>query len=398
MSKRRILIALLGIIILSQFPFAYRRYRLSRLQNTIQQLSSQRISLPTSDYVDYQGAIHVHTALGGHSTGNFADLIAGAGANQLDFVVMTEHPQADFDTSALTLNGLHGGVLFLNGNEVVTANSDRLLLLPGTADAATMNQRSTQEIVQQQKATGGLAFAAYPAESQNWKTTLVDGVEVYDLFTNARRIRPLVMFFDGLWSYSTYPDLLFANFFQRPDANLQQWDLTIAGNRRRLVGIAGNDAHANVGISFNDLSGKKVAGLKLDPYERSFHVVRTHVLIKKDEALSRESLLRALATGHCYISFDLFGNARGFSFSIENANQIMGDESPAANQTLLVSAPLVSSFVLLKDGVAISQQTGTAARFSTAGAGSYRIEAYLDALPSPAKGKPWIISNPIYLR
>src|SRR5215471_12468079 len=140
MSKRRILIALLGIIILSQFPFAYRRYRLSRLQNTIQQLSSQRISLPTSDYVDYQGAIHVHTALGGHSTGNFADLIAGAGANQLDFVVMTEHPQADFDTSALTLNGLHGGVLFLNGNEVVTANSDRLLLLPGTADAATMYQ------------------------------------------------------------------------------------------------------------------------------------------------------------------------------------------------------------------------------------------------------------------
>ena len=136
--KRKILIVIVGLIIVSQLPFAYRHYRLRRLSNTIQQLATQRLS-PSNDseFADYQGVIHVHSSLGGHSTGNFAELIAAAKANQLDFVIMTEHPQQDFDTAAMTLNGMHAGVLFLNGNEVATSNGDRLLLIPGSSEAAS---------------------------------------------------------------------------------------------------------------------------------------------------------------------------------------------------------------------------------------------------------------------
>src|SRR3977135_54828 len=123
--KRKLLIVVLGIVVVSQLPFAYRRYRLKRLHNTIQQLASQRVpATGESEFVDYQGVIHVHSSLGGHSTGNFAELIAAARANQLDFVIMTEHPQPDFDTSAMTLSGTHAGVLFVNGNEVATSNGD----------------------------------------------------------------------------------------------------------------------------------------------------------------------------------------------------------------------------------------------------------------------------------
>jgi len=35
---------------------------------------------------------------------------------------------------------------------------------------------------------------------------------------------PVITFFDGLWSYRGYPDLMFANFFARPAENLKQWD------------------------------------------------------------------------------------------------------------------------------------------------------------------------------
>ena len=315
--KRRIFIGLLGLIIVSQLPFAYRRYRLRRLRNTIQQLASQRVPPPgESEFVDYQGVIHVHSALGGHSTGNFAELIAAAKANQLDFVIMTEHPQPDFDTAALTLNGMHAGVLFVNGNEVETSNGDRLLLIPGPADSASASTKTTQEIIDKQKAGGGLSLAAYPADSQNWQTTPVHGVEVYNLFTNARGINPAVMFFDGLWSYGSYPELMFANFFARPTENLKRWDDAISASGRKLTAIAGNDAHSNVGVSVNDAAGKQWLGVKLDPYERSFRVVRTHVLIKKNQALSRESLLEAIALGHCYVSFDIFGEAKGFSFTV----------------------------------------------------------------------------------
>src|SRR5438128_501939 len=170
--KRKVLIVILGLVVLSQIPFAYRRYRLRGLGNAIQQLAAQRTSAaPENQYVDYKGVIHVHSFLGGRSTGTFAELIAAAKANQLDFVIMTEHPQGEFDTSAMTLSGTHAGVLFLNGNEVATASGDRLLLIPGTSNAAAINIQSTQQIVEQQKLNGGLALAAYPSESESWKSS-----------------------------------------------------------------------------------------------------------------------------------------------------------------------------------------------------------------------------------
>jgi hypothetical protein len=400
--KRRILIAILALIIVSQIPFAYRRYRLKRLRNTIQQLASQRVA-PSgeSQFVDYQGVIHVHSSLGGHSTGNFAELIAAAKANQLDFVIMTEHPQQDFDTAVMTLNGMHGGVLFMNGNEVATSNGDRLLLIPGSPDAASAGTRTTQEVIDKQRSGGGLSFAAYPADSQSWQTTSVDGVEVYNLFTNTRGINPVVMFLDGLWSYGSYPELMFANFFARPTENLKRWDNAISASNRKLVATSGNDAHSNVGLSLNDASGKQWLGVKLDPYERSFRTVRTHVLIGKDKALSRESLLEAMALGHCYVSFDIFSDAKGFSFTANGVEpqKILGDEIDLAKGlSLKTSAPLNARFMLLKDGSVIDQKPGTAAEFSITGAGVYRVEAYLDSLPTPVKGQPWIISNPIYVR
>src|SRR6185295_1915760 len=178
---------------------------------------------------------------------------------------------------------------------------DRLLLIPGTADAAQTGSQSTQEVIDKQKANGGLAIAAYPAESQTWPSTSVDGVEVYNLFTNTRQINKLTTFFDGLWSYRSYPDLMFANFFSRPGENLKRWDVTIGAGRRKLIAIGGNDAHSNVGFGLGDATGKQLIGVKLDPYERSFRTVRTHVLIKKDKGLTRESLLEALSQGHCYV-------------------------------------------------------------------------------------------------
>jgi hypothetical protein len=397
-GKRKFLLFLIVVILLSQSPFAYRRYRLKRLRNAIQQLASQRVANEiATDYVDYRGVIHVHSSLGGHSTGTFAEVIAGAKANNLDFVIMTEHPQADFDTAAMTLNGVHAGVLFVNGNEVSTADGDRLLLIPGPANAN--ERRTTKEFVEQQKINHGLAFAAYPSESQTWQSNPIDGVEVYNLFTNTKQINRVVTFFDGLWSYRTYPDLMFANFFSRPTENLKRWDDAISSLNRKLVAIAGNDAHSNVGFGLSDSTGKQIVGLKVDPYERSFRTVRNHVLINKDTPLTRESLLEAISLGHCYISFDIFGDSTGFDFRVLQSGKIMGDEIPLANQLQLTAkSPAAARFVLFRNGSPNSQASGTAVQFPITAPGAYRIEVYLDSLPAPALGKPWIISNPVYVR
>lgn len=88
---KKVVLALLCLFALSQIPFVYRRFRLRRLSLTINELNAQRVAVDQTDgnYRDYKGVIHVHSHLGGHSTGTFTELIEAANANGLDFVVMT---------------------------------------------------------------------------------------------------------------------------------------------------------------------------------------------------------------------------------------------------------------------------------------------------------------------
>lgn len=398
---KKLLLLLFLLILLSQIPFAYRRYKLGRLNAAIQQTNSQRVAIQ-DEFAEYKGVMHVHSFLGGHSTGTFGEIIAAANSNQLDFVVMTEHPSKNFSTAEMTLKGVHAGVLFINGSEVSTAQADRLLVIPGNESAADTDRRSTPEVVAQAKARNATVFVAYPEEFKSWDSTDYDGVEVYNVYTNAQGINPIVMFFDGLWSYRSYPDLLFATFYERPAEGLRRWDSAITIRKQRLVAVAGNDAHANVGLALKGTSGNTLLGLKLDPYERSFRLVRVHALIPKGGVFNAETLREALAAGHCFIGFDLFSDSSGFRFTGSNANEIriQGDEITLEKEIRLnVTAPLSSRIVLLRDGDAIQSETGvTRKEFTVTERGSYRVELYLPQLPWSVSAQPWILSNPIYVK
>lgn len=400
---KKFLLGLLLVVLLSQLPFAYRRYKLGRLHSAIQLLNSQRTpDISDSAFREFRGVAHVHSFLGGHSNGNFEDIIAAAKSNQLDFVVMTEHTSNDFNTAAMTLKGSHAGILFINGNEVSLTDSDRLLLLPGDETGVVTTGSTTQNIVSNARSHGSLGVVAYPQDFKAWEAGGYDGVEVYNVYTNARQVRPLIMFFDSLWAFRSYPDLLFANFYSRPTENLKKWDDALATTGRRLVSVAGNDAHANIGISLIDSSGKTLLGLQLDPYERSFHLVRVHILILRDLPLNSETLLEALTSGHCFIGFDVFGDSTGFRFSASNGaeDKIQGDEiGLQTGVRLTANSPVTSRIVLLKDGRPIQDERGIRQKeFSVSEKGSYRVEVYLPQLGTPVGDQPWIISNPIYVR
>lgn len=377
-SKKFILFAIFLVLLLSQIPFAYRRYKLTRLNSAIQQLNSQRtIPARQNGFVDYKGVVHVHSFLGGHSAGTFSEIISAAQANELRFVMMTEHTEKDFDTAAVTLSGMHGGVLFINGNEVNAPNGDRLLVLPSE-----------------------VSIAAYPQEFKSLDTPGLKGVEVYNVFTNAKQINPIMAFFDVLWSQRSYPELMFALYLQRPDENLKRWDQAL--EQSRLTATAGNDAHANVGISLKDSSGKSLLGIQLDPYKTSFRLVRLHVLIEQNNSLDATSLLEAVKAGHCFIGFDFLGDSSGFSFEAENGGErkIQGDEISLKNETRLrVQTPVSSRIVLFKNGVVFVDESGISAKeVALTERGVYRVEVYLPQLGNLVATKPWIISNPIYVR
>jgi hypothetical protein len=372
-SKKFILLVILFLLLLSQIPFAYRRFKLRRLSNAIQQLNSQRVPAQPNGFNEYKGVVHVHSFLGGHSSGTFSEIISAAQSNQLQFVIMTEHTERDFDTAAMTLKGTHGGVLFINGNEVSGENGDRLLVLPDET-----------------------SIVAYPEDFKNWDAARVNGVEVYNVFTNAKQANPVVAFFDVLWSQRSYPDLIFALYFQRPDAGLKKWDQALT--RARLTATAGNDAHANIGVSLRDSAGKTLLGIQLDPYEVSFRLVRLHVLIEQNKQLDATTLMEAIRAGHCFIGFDFLGDSNGFSFEAVDAGErkIQGDEISLKTDTRLrVQSPLPARIVILKDGVIWTDESRIESKeVAITERGVYRAEVYLPQLGN----RLWILSNPIYVR
>jgi len=400
---KKVALIALGLFLLFQIPFIYRRVRLGRLYSAIQRVNAERVvDQAATPYADYKGVVHVHSSLGGHSTGNFVEIIGAANLNGLAFVVMTEHPSDVMDTSEMTLKGLHGGVLFINGNEVSTGGQERILIVPGSAEAATANRTGTAELLARQRSLAGLSFIAYPDEFKNWNLNDFDGMEVYNLYTNTKRINYFVTFFDWLWSYWSYPDLMFARFYERPNDELKKWDEVTRNKNRRVTAIAGNDAHANVGFQLGDLTGRRLVGVRLDPYERTFSVVRNHVLIERETPLTQEALMAALGAGHCYIAFDIFGDSTGFTFSAENSQgrKIMGDEIELLDGVRLqVNTPVDTRVLLIKDGRIIRDEDGSSRKEYLVGErGVYRVEVYLTQLGALVKDKPWIISNPIYVR
>jgi hypothetical protein len=415
---KKVSIGLLILLVLTQIPFACRRYKLRRLNATIQQLNAQR-TLPAGEsvfenpYDDFAGVIHVHSFLGGHSPGGFQEIIDSARATRLSFVVMTEHPAKDFNTSEKTLSGNYGGVLFINGNEVSTRDGDRLLIIPGdevTGESKDPAERlTTVSLLQHAEARGKLAVVAYPEDFKTWSSQSFGAIEIYNVYTDARAINPVVAFFDSIWSYRTYRSLLFASFYQRPTRSLSKFDQV--AKSRKVVALAGNDAHSNVGITLSDSSGKTLLGLKLDPYETSFRLVRMHVLLpaliprdgmRIQQPLETSSLLSGLAMGHCFIGFDFLGDSSGFNFVADNGleQRIQGDEISLQNSVrLLVSSPLPARIVLFKDGAIIQEREGAKKQeFIVTEKGVYRVELYLSQLPHRAAAQPWVISNPIYVR
>jgi hypothetical protein len=223
-----------------------------------------------------------------------------------------------------------------------------------------------------------------------------------------------------------YPDELLAAQVRRADAYLEKWDAGTADGRR-LTGVAANDCHHNqifvmkminesqvrIGTSVDKDEAMRVinavlrpgileltrghqpgdvlARVDFDPYYRSFRNVSTHVLAAE---LTESALRSALKAGRAYVSHDWLGDPTGFSFSSGEA--FMGDEVKFAPGLVLEArAPLPCRLRLLSGGVEVAAKEARELRFEVTAPGVYRVEATLDVAGDL---RPWIYSNPIYVR
>jgi len=274
------------------------------------------------------------------------------------------------------------------------------LLIPGSAESFSDAKLETTQFLGKYHSQNKLALITYPEKFNSWNSEF-DGVEVFSLHTNMKKASWFYGFFDLIWSYSAYPDLTIAEYFERPDENLRKFDEITA--QKKSVLFAGSDAHSDIGFHlFGDEAGNKLINFDIDPYGIIFRLVRQHVLLEKDKPLTKENLLEAIKNGHSFIGFDVLSDTSGFSFTATSGaeNKIQGDEIALASGVKLKGlAPRVARFVFFRNGEKISESGSAAdAVFDVKEKGTYRVEVYLDSLGRNFDKTPWIISNPIYVR
>ena len=331
------------------------------------------------------------------------------------------------------LRGEHGGILFIVGAEM--RDGVMPLFLDRPPDRYDPHQ-PLQGYVNDLRALGAVVFLCHPDDPRRrWDIQGCTGMEIYNLHADARKTN-LALYSrisEQFWSMDRYPLRVYYRIFREPREYLALWDRFTT--RRRVVGIAGNDAHQNNGarlvvraggaLLLTDTSGNphKAPWLVLadplsrhlarwrfgaltpgrtlwrvdaDLYERTFRFVSTHLLAS---SRTESALRRALEEGHAYVAFDSLAAATGFDFALRQAGArraIMGDEVAFGPQQVLEArVPIEAVLRLVRGGRIIRQQAGRRLLFPVHSPGVYRIEAHLQV-----RGQllPWIYSNPIYVR
>jgi len=392
----------------------------------------------SGEYLDLRCVLHAHSALSHDSRGTEAQILAAAKAARVRAVFMTEHPTAERKWASEGLRGEKDGVLFIPGAEL----SDGLLIWRGEKAEWTPDMKAG-DVLEKLNRGDGVGFIAHPEQrkdEKDWELPPFAGMEIYNshadaadndyesLLTSLRGQSParLLSFLNTL---KKYPRESYAAIFDEQTATLQRWDalnVRALEGKRRVVGIAGNDAHQNVGLSIEsgdeglivkDALGRVVSNLAardlpllflgrlvpgatvlshtFDPYEVSFGYVSTHLLA---EEASEKALFDALLRGRAYVAFDWLGDPSGFRyFAAAGKKEIpMGGDVRVKDRPVLTVRPNAPCQIrLLRNGQEVQRVDGPELTFEAREPGVYRAEAWVALGESP---RPWVYTNPIYVK
>lgn len=410
--------------------------RLAAASADVAKLASQRRAVPPlPGLIDFKGIFHAHAEDSSHTGGTRSELLADAQRAGVSFVFLANHYRPPLDFITQTWRGLREGVLFVPGSET------HGFLIHPTASVMERMSEPKDDLVGAVAANGGSLFLSHVEERRDHPMDGLTGMEIYNRHYDAmddadsmRGIAEMMTDPESLRrleaSLRLFPDAMLAAQLDYPALYLEKWDRETRA--RRVVGIAANDCHHNqefvlkaagegsvrLGTIVDKDSGMRlitatqrpkiaellrgrksgdlIARLDFDPYYRSMFNVSTHVLAPE---LSENAIRQAVANGRVYVSHDWMGDPAGFLWvAIENGKPaaLLGDELPhRAGLALTAELPLPARIRILRDGVEWKTGQGTRLEAIATEKGVYRAEAWLNI---DGEDRPWIYSNPIYLR
>jgi len=340
-------------------------------------------------YYHYTGCIHMHTQ-DSDGTATHEEVIGFGAEVGLDFLLFSDHMTLK---SRERVEGYHDNLLVIVGyehNDEPDKNHYLIFDSPRVYDIAL----SAQEYVAQCDKDGALGIIAHPDEKrpedgkyppyqwQDWSIEGYHGIEIWNQMSEwTERLAeagPLGKV-----------QLLFSprKFMIAPPAEtLRHWDE--ASQKRRIVGIAGVDAHAFP----YQLGPKKVI---IFPYKVHFRSLQNHVILTeplaKDSKTAQQQLLNAIRSCQLYFSNRRRGDAKGFQFMATSGGNTAicgGMLETARDARIFVSTPYRGEIRLIHNGVPILRALSNELEFTPTESGLYRVEV-------ARNGYGWIYANHI---
>ena len=348
-----------------------------------------------------RGAFHIHSnrSDGSGTADSIAEAAASAG---LQFVILTDHGDA---TRPPDPPAYRHGVLVIDGVELNTSGGH--LATVGMRASPYPIAGTPADVIEDVHRLGGFGIAAHPGSPrpslswQGWDAP-IDGLEWINADSEWRD-EPRIPIARALVTYFFRAPQSMATLLDRPAAVMERWDRL--AQQRRLVGLAGTDAHARLGYRQRSDPDGETLHVRLPGYASAFRLFSNHVML--DAALSGNAdadaarLLTAIRGGHVYSVIDALASPGGLSFSATSGSRSasMGDTLDVDGDVLLrasAAAPMGTTLVLLRNGQRIHEVTdGPLEVNGGREAAAYRLEAYTrHSAGGPAV--PWIVSNPIY--
>jgi hypothetical protein len=353
------------------------------------------------------GLLHIHT---NRSDGRSApdEIAAIASRAGLKFLVFTDHGDA---TRSPDAPAYRSGVLCLDGVEIST-NDGHYIAFDMPAAPYPLGGEG-RDVVEDVRRLGGFGIAAHPDSPKaqlrwdEWQAPF-DAIELLNPDTSWRVLaaqggwRPKERLAAAFLAYPLRAREAIASLVQ-PPAVVERWVALAA--RRRVVAIAGTDAHAKLALRNADPGDSSMA-LPIPGYEPSFRAMSIRARLDRplsgNAAADAATVVRALRNGHLYAAVDGVASPPSFTFTAANANGTVsaGDVLGAAGPVeLRVRSNAPAGFrTLVHDGVRVISSVESTADLTVhgpEGPGVFWAEVVANTGSPPIT---WIRSNPVYVR
>ena len=345
-----------------------------------------------------RGAVHVHSTRS-DGLGDKAAIAAAARRAGLQFVVFTDHGDG---TRQPDLPAYVEGVLCLDAVEISTDNGHYIGI--GAARSPYPLGGSGVSVVEDVRRLGGFGTAAHPTSNRrdlqwsDWEAP-IDALEWLNTdseWRNESRLHLAAL----IVPYLFRPAGALGRVLDRPETALLKWDDLI--RRRRVLGIAGNDAHGGTGRRVEDESDRW--SLRMPSYEASFRTFSTNVPLGQplsgDAPADAAAIVDTLKAGRFYTEVDgvatgatLEFTARTSGASAEQGGLLNGEG--AATFRAVAQLPPGAILVAYTNGQVVGESRTGTLEFSSDKQGGHRVEVHVPGAPGTPP-VPWLVSNPIF--